>query len=277
MNEDASEKYPFSVLMSVYYRESPRRLAGCLQSLANQSFMPSQVVLVEDGPISPELSKCIESAKVTLNITSVKLLNNSGLAVALNEGLKHCDNEIVARMDTDDVAEIDRFERQIPVMAREGYDLVGGQIVEVDEEGNFVGVRNVPLVLADIVSTCSTRSPFNHMTVAFKKSFVDRVGGYPDLFLKEDYALWVKMLSAGARCCNLDRVLVKATAGSSLYERRGGRRYVVSEYELFRLMVSSRMSSPLKASVIFLLRSLVFLTPPKVRAFVYTHLLRSRD
>ena len=32
------------------------------------------------------------------------------------------------------------------------------------------------------------------MSVAFIKKDVLEVGGYPDLFLKEDYALWAKMI-----------------------------------------------------------------------------------
>jgi glycosyltransferase involved in cell wall biosynthesis len=34
------------------------------------------------------------------------------LGKALNEGLKHCSYDIVARMDTDDIAKPDRFEKQ---------------------------------------------------------------------------------------------------------------------------------------------------------------------
>lgn len=48
-----------------------------------------------------------------INFVTVKLEKNSGLGLALAEGIKHCSNELVARMDTDDICVPDRFEIQL--------------------------------------------------------------------------------------------------------------------------------------------------------------------
>ena len=46
----------FSVLMSVYNGEEPDFLAQALESIASQTLQASQVVLVEDGPLSKDLT-----------------------------------------------------------------------------------------------------------------------------------------------------------------------------------------------------------------------------
>jgi len=91
----------------------------------------SEVVLVEDGPITEELNLIIENFRSVLNIKSVKLSNNCGLAVALNEGLKHCNYDLVARMDADDFSLPQRFEKQVGFMEKNleivvssGYDSI---------------------------------------------------------------------------------------------------------------------------------------------------------
>ena len=51
---------------------------------------------------------------------------------ALNEGLKHCSYDIVARMDTDDIAKPDRFEKQLAIFEKySDIDVVGAWIDEL--------------------------------------------------------------------------------------------------------------------------------------------------
>ena len=100
----------FSVLLSLYSKESPDFLRQSLDSIFNQILLPNEVVLVEYGPLTDELYAVLVKYP---QLKIVKLEKNGGLGKALNEGLKHCSYDIVARMDTDDIAKPDRFEKQI--------------------------------------------------------------------------------------------------------------------------------------------------------------------
>ena len=44
----------FSVLMSVYTKEKPEYLQEAMESVFNQSLVPDEVVLMEDGPLTEE-------------------------------------------------------------------------------------------------------------------------------------------------------------------------------------------------------------------------------
>ena len=52
-------KSDFTVLMSVYYKEKPEYLNEALNSIFNQTLLPNQVVIVEDGPLTDELDKIL--------------------------------------------------------------------------------------------------------------------------------------------------------------------------------------------------------------------------
>ena len=170
----------FSVLLSVYYKEKPNCLKESLSSIFNQRCLPTEVVLVEDGPLTCELNNVIsEFLDKGLKIEIVRLAKNQGLGKALNEGLKHCSYDLVARMDTDDIAKPDRFERQI-IAFRDHPELevVGAWIDEFEGDvSNVISVRKLPENHSEIYQFAKKRNPINHPVVMFRKKAVLSVGG----------------------------------------------------------------------------------------------------
>ena len=53
----------YSVLMSVYFKEKPEYLKKALDSMLSQTEKPSQLVLVCDGKLTPELEKVIDTSQ----------------------------------------------------------------------------------------------------------------------------------------------------------------------------------------------------------------------
>lgn len=212
----------FSVLMSVYAREKSQYLRECLASMVDQICPPTEIVVVEDGPISKELSDEIDVFREKLNIISVKLDANVGLSAALNEGLKHCRYELVARMDTDDVSLPARFLRQIDYMQRFPQVAVSSAwIEERNQDMTLVrSIRRLPEHHSDIVSFAKRRSPISHPAVMFRKSAVLAVGGYPSVF-PEDYGLWSVMIVRGYEFANIQEVLLLMRTGEDFITRRG--------------------------------------------------------
>lgn len=264
----------FSVLMAVYHKDSPELLYMALESVYANTLQPSNVVLVQDGPIGQNLSEVIAKYQARKNFSLIELPFNKGLANALNVGLNYIDTPFVFRADADDYNLPDRFERQL-VALQAGYDLVGGAIVEVDKDGKSIAMRQVPISEDDIRSFISKRNPFNHMTVAYRRSTIVNVGGYPEIFLKEDYALWALMLANGAKVKNLSETLVHATAGVNMYKRRGGLRYARSEIDIQLFLIKCGLQSIQGAIFIGLLRAIVFLMPSYFRGFIYEKFLRN--
>ena len=198
-----------------------------------------------------------------------------GLDKALNVGLSKCKYEYIFRADGDDLNLENRFEIQLPFLL-EKYDVVGSYIDEFDELGNYIATRKVPLNDGEIEKRIPFRNPINHMTVGFKKSAVDSVGGYPELFLKGDYGLWIKLKAAKYKFKNINQPLVKATTGERMIGHRGGIKYVISEIALQKFLIKYKFNNIPTAIIIIFLRATIFLLPPFLRSIVYLSFLRSR-
>lgn len=261
----------FSVLMSLYHKENPHYLDKCFESLLNQTLPAAEIVVVFDGPLPPDLLDVVDRWCRRLPIKSVPLAKNVGLGRALAKGLEACHYDLVARMDTDDLCAVTRFEAQIRFMAAHPeVALCGSCIVEIEPDTELEqGVRNVPLSHEQIKARLPTRNPFNHMTVVFRKTAVLAVGNYQDFPLMEDWYLWARLIKAGYRCANLPECLVKARTGTGMVLRRGGAGYVKSEYLITRFFIQNKLTPWWKGWLVFLARSVPRLVPTSVRRKIY--------
>lgn len=267
----------FSVLLSLYCGENPVYLSQSLDSVFNQTLRADEVVLVEDGPLTPELETIVKKYRgLYSELKIVKLKKNSGLGVALNEGLKHCSNDWVARMDTDDICKPNRFERQINfIQLHPDYDLVGSWVDEFEKDNsNIISVRKVPETSEEIYCYCKGRCPVNHPTVLYKKETVLRAGGYLTEYFPEDYFLWIMMLMNDARFYNIQESLLYFRYSSETIKKRGGWKYALGEIHIQKKIYKTGfISYPLylKNSAI---RFVTRIMPLSLRKWVYNYLLR---
>lgn len=219
-----------SVLMSVYEKENPEFLKKALDSIYAQTMKPEEVVLVEDGKLTEALEEVI-SQYPDLHI--VKLEENRQLGRALEAGLKACRFDLVARMDTDDIMMPQRLEWQYRyMMAHPEIAACGGDIAEFIEEGVNLREKHMPTSAYELYRYGKKRNPLNHMTVMFRKSTVEVVGGYRHFPGLEDYDLWSRLLAQGYQIANIPEVLVQARIGDRFASRRGGWAYFKRYLEL---------------------------------------------
>ncbi len=267
----------FSLLMSVYGREKPKYLKEAITSAMDQTLPPEELVLVGDGPLPLPLSETVQELCGRYPaIRFVPLAENVGLGRALSIGLKHCSYDLVARMDTDDICLPHRFELQMAYLAdHPECSVLGSWIEEFDPEHPGEGrLKKMPETAEEIAAYGRFRNPINHMTAVFRRERVEAVGGYRHDPLLEDYDLWLRMLAAGEKFCNLPQVLVRMRVGKATYERRGGfkyfRRYLKlrqEERELGLLPGSSYIRAVLGTAAMTLI-------PGSLRKFVYQRGLR---
>lgn len=274
------EEKKISVLMSVYKNDIAQNVKTAVESIINQTYRPSQVVIVVDGPVPDETTKTLEELKELYSEVEIyPLEQNVGLGNALKEGMTHCVNEIVARMDSDDIAVEDRFEKQIKKF-EEDFELsiVGSNIAEfIGDKDNVVSIRSVPEKHEDICKYLKKRCPFNHMTVMFKKSEVEKAGGYLHWFYNEDSYLWARMYLAGCKFANIPENLVYARINEATFQRRGGYKYYKSERDLFKFMYKNKIigwGEYQKAKAIrFVIQVLM---PNSVRKYVFLKMMRKK-
>lgn len=265
----------YSVLMSIYKNEDPTYFRIALDSMINQTVQPDEIVLVEDGPLTEELYEVVGEYEQYLHVVVNE--KNVGLGMSLNRGLLACRNELVARMDTDDISEPDRCEKQLCFFEdHPDVSVLGGQIAEfINSRDNVVGKRIVPETDTELKEYMKKRCPFNHMTVMFRKTDIVKVGNYQDWFWNEDYFLWIRLAEEKFKFANIPDILVYMRVGKEMYKRRGGRNYYLSEVGIQKLLLDKKMIGYGTYSMNCIKRLIVqILLPNGLRGWVFRNFAR---
>ena len=271
----------FSVLISIYYKEKPEHFNACMKSIWDQQTLkPTEIVLVEDGPLTTELydSIALWSERLQQTLRIIKLEDNVGTGKAKNIGLQHCRYEIVSIVDTDDISVSDRFEKQVKCFEADSeLVILGGQITEfVDDITSPSGMRIVPLDNQALRQYAKKQSPFNNMTISYRKSKIMEVGGYQHHLWMEDYNLFLRVIAKGYKIQNLEDVLVYARIDNGMHTRRKGYQYIKSEKQLLNLKKELKIQNPIHANILFLIRSAFRLMPSSLLGKIYNTFLRKK-
>ncbi|MBH0116145.1 glycosyltransferase [Salinibacterium sp. NG253] len=265
-------EHNFSLLLPVYSGDKPSFLERAFRSCVDdQTLPPTEVVIVQDGPVSAELSAMMQQliAASTVPTTLLVLKHNRGLARALEAGLAQCNFDVVARMDADDVSLPTRFEKQRVAIAG-GLDLVGTAMFEfAEDDGSVIGKRIPPQGQEAIARYSRFHDPFNHPTVMYRRSAVKAAGGYIDVGLMEDYWLFARMIDAGARVENLQEALLMYRVSAGAYTRRGGLGQLSAELRLQREFRRLGFTTPLQNVRNVIVRGGYRLVPVAIRRIAY--------
>lgn len=263
--------------MPIFQRDDLYKIIDeAIASIFKNSIIPNQFIIIVDGLLKKKFIKKIYFYKKKYNIQIIWLNEKSkGITRPLNEGLLKVKTPFVARADADDINELNRFEKQISY-AKKGYELIGSNITEIDLKKKILSVKKMPEKFLDIKRYSKIRNPFNHMTVFFRKDLAIKYGGYPDLYLKEDYGLWLKFIKNKRKIININSALVQATTGEDFYmNRRSGLEYVKSEFGICKCLFNFKINNLFEAIIILILRVSFILLFSKIKKIFYLKFLRT--
>ena len=265
----------FTVLMCTYKNDNCHFLERAIKSVFNNSIQPDHFILTIDGPIPIINFDLINRLSSIYPIEINQIPKNIGLALALNNALDKVTTEWVARADSDDFNLKDRFLLQTQY-AQKNFDVIGGFVREIDSRNEITDlIKKVPLNDKDIKKYMKFRNPINHMTAFYKTKYVRAVGGYPNIYLREDYGLWIKLAKEGAIFHNIDNILVNAEGGNDLFRRRSGIKSAYAEYELQSIFFASGLKTLQKALIDFFIRAFFLSLPFPIIKNIYKFTLRN--
>lgn len=228
-----------SMLMSTYARETASNLEASLASIRSQTLLPDQLVLVIDGPVGEDQEAVIsEFAEDTggTQLTLLRLPDNVGLAEAMNAGLALCMGMYTMRMDSDDLCEPDRVEKQLAyASAHPEIDVISSWSAEFFDDGSPGSTKASPVSHDSIMAALRWRNVLVHPTICVRTATLQQLGGYRSRFgLLEDYDLFVRLAQAGAKFHVIPKVLLRIRSSHEQRVRRGGARYALHEFR-FRM------------------------------------------
>jgi len=201
-----------SVLLPCFNAEAT--IEEALSSLAAQSYQDFEVICVDDGSTDRTASILEKWSNKDSRFVLVNK-DHQGVIQASNTGLTLCKSSIIVRMDADDRCHPDRIKLQReflldnPQIAVVG-SLVAGFPPERVGEGFelYYEWLNSLVNHEDISREIFVESPIANPCAAFRKSWIDRAGGYQDHGWPEDYDLWLRLYLTGARFAKIPQVLL---------------------------------------------------------------------
>lgn len=181
-----------SVVLSTYNEE--KYIAKSIQSILDQTYPYFEFIIVNDGSTDSTL-------QIVKSFTDPRIVvidkPNSGLPDSLNRGITAAKYDWIARMDGDDIATPDRFERQVSYI-NDKSAVIGGQFISIDEHGESISniVSNKPLTYMKCkFALLLGMSPLAHPTVLMKKEILIKYGGYDANFrAAQDVELWSRLV-----------------------------------------------------------------------------------
>jgi amylovoran biosynthesis glycosyltransferase AmsE len=264
-----SHKSNFTVLMPVHDLVKIDLLKKSIYSVLNNSLRPKEFLIIVDGFMSEEKIIFLKSLKKN-KIVRIFFLKKIGLVGALNYGIIKSKFNIIARADSDDINLKNRFFEQINFFIKNNLDILGSNIFEkIGKKKYAKKLTSSPSIFHFIFF-----NPINHMTVVFNKKKIMKLGLYPPIKYKEDYALWLLAKFSNYKLYNLNSNLVSVNFDKRRFSKRKNFESIFSEFKIFLLILEKKfILSPL-AILVLILRISYLALPNSIYFFFTKNFLR---
>jgi amylovoran biosynthesis glycosyltransferase AmsE len=260
----------FTVLMPVHDAIQFDIFKKSVNSVINNTLLPSEFLIVVDGNISSQKRIFLKKIKKKNKFINIVFKNKLGLVKILNYGLKIAKYKLIARADADDINHKNRFFEQVNFFKTNKVDILGSNINENINGKEFI--KKVPKK-PSLFDFCFL-NPINHMTVMFNRDKIIKLGSYPNIKYKEDYALWFLAKIRGYAIANLDVSLVNSRIDSKTMKRRKNFQAIFSEFRLFFFLIKKNIFLIFVLSFSLLFRIFFLILPNSVYLFFLTRINR---
>lgn len=190
---------------------SARFLHDAIESVVRQTFGEWEAIIVDTGSTDGSRAILERWAATDNRIQIILIPHRLNCPAALNIGLAEAKGEFVARIESDDLWQPPRLERQVAFLdcsSRTQIGVCGTDALLINDSGRVLGTKRYPPKHQDCLKALWYRNPFCHSSVLLRRDVFTRCGGYDNTFpLVEDLELWFR---AGRQweLCNLPEPLV---------------------------------------------------------------------
>lgn len=203
-----------------------------IRSVQAQTYDNWELLFVDDRSTDDTMAIVMALKEKDSRIQVYENARNCGAAVSRNVALRHAKGRWIAFLDSDDLWEPTKLEKQIAFMKDNGYAFSYTDYQEIDEDSNETGVYvSGPkhITKKGMFAFCWPGC----LTVMFDREKVGLVQ-VADIKKNNDYAIWLKVCKK-VDCYLLDECLAKYRRGrSGSISSHGYTTLIKWHYKLFR-------------------------------------------
>ena len=193
-----------SVILPVYNAE--RYLEKSIRSVLDQTYYDIELLIIDDGSKDSSCSIIKNFKDKRIRFYSRPHL---GLISQLNFGIQAAEGNYIARMDADDIGDLNRLAVQTAYLKNNtNIQLVSTNYNYINENDRILSKKELPEYHDDIEYMMPILNSVCHADMVTYKSAVIDAGSYKEKFLfVEDQDLFLRMISHGIKMYNIQEVL----------------------------------------------------------------------
>lgn len=228
-----------------------------IESVLAQSYHVWELIIVDDCS-TDNTDDVVNQYLADERIHYIKNDTNSGAAVSRNRALRGAKGKWIAFLDSDDLWEPDKLQKQISFMRDNGYHFSYTNYIEIDEESKANGKSVTG------PKRISKHGMYNYcwmgcLTVMYDADTVGLIQ-IADIKKNNDYAMWLKVCKK-ANCYLLNETLARYRKRSGSISNHGYMKLIKWHYKLYR---EAENKNPL-SSFVLTVRNLFFGVLKKIR------------
>lgn len=225
-------------------------ISETIESVLAQSYLNWELIIVDDCS-ADDTDDVVKPYLSDERILYIKNDTNSGAAVSRNRALREARGKWIAFLDSDDLWEPDKLQKQISFMRDNGHCFSYTNYIEIDEESKPNGKRVTG------PKRITKHGMYNYcwmgcLTVMYDAETVGLIQ-IADIKKNNDYAMWLKVCKK-ADCYLLDETLARYRKRSGSISNHGYMKLIKWHYKLYR---EAEKKKPV-SSILLTIRNLIF-------------------
>jgi peptidoglycan/xylan/chitin deacetylase (PgdA/CDA1 family)/SAM-dependent methyltransferase len=195
-----------SVVMAAF--NGADTLIRAVGSVQRQTFTHWELVVVDDGSTDATPAVLADLARADPRIRIITLPNNEGVCAARNRGIAAATGEALLFLDADDWIADDAIATLCDALDTNSDAIAAyGRFARVTPGGEALAAPFASALADHALNCLAHRCPVTINSVLVRRQSIMAIGGFAPLDTCEDWDLWVRLASTGARFVGTDKLV----------------------------------------------------------------------
>lgn len=191
-----------SIIMPLF--ETEKYLQETIDSVLNQLYKNWELIIIDDCSNDSSFKIALDNSKKDERIKVYKQKNNRGAAEARNKGVKIAQGNYLAFLDSDDIWEKNKLDKQIHFMIENNVYFTCSYYGKIDENSQSLKIiKKTPSKMDynKLLIDCPGNSTVVYNVTELGKTYI------PNIKKRNDYLMWLKVIKKAGLIYTLPEVL----------------------------------------------------------------------
>ena len=192
------------VSVIIPYFKKKKYIADTIASILNQTYNNFEIIIVYDDPEKKDLGYIKKLVHSDSRIQLIINERNLGAGVSRNIGIDKSKGIFLAFIDADDIWKKTKLEKQVKFMLEKNINFCHTTYQIINDKNEYISLRKARnfFSIKDLIKSCD----IGLSTVLLKKEILG-LNKFSDLKTKEDFVLWLKLISNNIKIYGIDEEL----------------------------------------------------------------------